>query len=112
MRAVAARQPKRHAELSNLREVHCVTLSVNCFSPFVELELSARRRIVSTRGVAFNDESVHLAIRFSQHRGRQCVRGNDGDERWSRERWKIANHERLRREDHGSVTTFVCPGDL
>ena len=85
--AVAAGQPEGHARASLIfsRSTH-VALAVDRLAAVVQLQLAARRRVVSAGGGPFDDEAVDVAVGLLQHRERQDVGGDDRQEPRPRER--------------------------
>jgi hypothetical protein len=78
--AVSAGQPEGHAQRAQARKVYLVALAVDRLAGGVEQQLAARRRIVSARRGAFDDQPVDAAAGPAQHGGGQGVGADDGQE--------------------------------
>ena len=94
--------PERQAQLTDLVQVHHVTLAVDRLPLVRESQLPAGRSIVASRRRPLDHEAVHSAGRFSgQDRGQQVAR-DDGNEPGPHQggRWRRPVRHRVELEVH------------
>jgi len=80
-------------QLVDLPEIHHVPVTVDRFAELVDLQLAARRRVVTAGSRSLDDKAVDLAVGSPQHRHCQHIGGDDGEKSWAYERRVIALHE-------------------
>ena len=79
-RSCSTRHPEGKSEITHLLQVHVVTITVQRLPSFIEVRLTAWRRVMSPRCRSLHYESIHRPVGLPCQSRRERIRGDDREQ--------------------------------
>src|SRR6185437_6688360 len=96
--SVRTGQPERQSQRADSLQFGDIARTIDRFTMGTKLHRAARRCIMTSSALTFDDEAIHAAVGFTGQRNGERSRGNNRNELWTLERRYVSATKHMRIE--------------